>query len=68
MICPAASRLSESKWGSTMKDATAMPLNEPTGLNACAKFSRRVEVSLSPSERMKGLAVVSRNANPKVRM
>ena len=38
------------------------------GLNACDMLSRRVAVSLSPSERMNGLAVVSRNASPKVRM
>ena len=45
-----------------------MPVSEPIGLKDCDRLSRRVEVSLEPSERMKGLAVVSRNARPKVRM
>ena len=41
-----------------------MPMSEPKGLKACAKFRRRVAVSLEPKERIKGLAVVSRKANP----
>ena len=51
-----------------MSEATAMPLSEPMGLKACARLRRRVEVSFEPSERMKGLAVVSRKARPKVRI
>ena len=43
------------------------PEREPMGLKACARLRRRVEVSLLPNERMKGLAVVSRKASPKVR-
>ena len=38
------------------------------GLKACAKFKRRVDDSLSPNDKMKGLAVVSKKAKPKVRM
>ena len=51
-----------------MSEATLMPQSEPMGLKACARFSRRVLVCLSPNERMNGLAVVSRNASPKVRI
>jgi hypothetical protein len=45
-----------------------MPEREPMGLKAWARLRRRVEVSFEPSERMNGLAVVSRKARPKVRM
>ncbi len=45
-----------------------MPNNEPIGLNDWAKFSLRVEVASSPIEMMYGLAVVSKKANPKVRI
>ena len=68
MIFPVASRLSDQRWGSTMNEATAIPLSEPMGLKACAKFSRRVEDSLSPNDKMNGLAVVSKKAKPKVKM
>ena len=68
IICPASSRLSESRLGSTIIDAMAIPDNEPTGLKACARFSRRVDVLLSPNDSIYGLAVVSRNASPKVKM
>ncbi len=66
---PDASRhWSLSRLGSTTHDATAIPVSEPIGLKDCERLSRRVEVSFDPSERMKGLAVVSRKARPKVRM
>ena len=68
MMAPAASRLSEMSCGSTISEATAIPLSEPIGLNACERLSLLVEVSLLPSERIKGLAVVSKNARPNVRM
>ena len=45
-----------------------MPASEPMGLKDWARFSRRVEVSLLPRDRMNGFAVVSRKARPKVRM
>ena len=60
--------LTDSDYTIPADDATAMPLSEPTGLKACAKFRRRVEVSFSPNERMNGLAVVSKKARPNVRM
>ena len=41
-----------ARMGSTMSDATAMPDREPTGLNACARLRRLVEVSLLPSDNM----------------
>ena len=65
---PDASRLSESRFGNTTILATAIPLRLPTGLKACAKFKRRVAFSLLPNERMNGLAVVSKNARPKVKI
>lgn len=67
-MLPAASLLSDSKLGSTIMLATAMPANEPMGLKACERLSRRVAFSFGPRERMKGLAVVSRKAKPKVRI
>ena len=51
-----------------MSEATLMPQSDPIGLKDCAKLSLRVLVSLSPNDRIKGLAVVSRNAKPKVRI
>ena len=48
--------------------ATNMPASEPMGLNDCARFRRRVAVSRSPMSKMHGLAVVSRNDKPQVRM
>ena len=45
-----------------------MPVSEPTGLKACAMFSRRVLFFFSPNDKMNGLAVVSRKARPKVRI
>ena len=41
---------------------------DPMGLKACARFNLRVAVSSAPNERMNGLAVVSKNAKPKVNM
>ena len=67
-MLPAASLLSESRLGNTTIEATAMPASEPMGLKACERFKRRVAFSLEPSERMKGLAVVSRKAKPKVKI
>ena len=43
-----------------------MPVKEPKGLNACAKLSRRVAVSLWPKAKINGLEVVSKKANPQV--
>ena len=50
-----------------MKDATLIPINEPIGLNDWERFNLLVALSFEPKERMKGLAVVSRKARPKVR-
>ena len=36
----------------------------PSGLNACAKFSRRAALRGSPICNVNGLAAVSRNASP----
>ena len=65
---PRASRLSDRSWGSTTNEATLIPSSEPTGLKDWAMLSLLVEFSFVPRERMKGLAVVSRKASPKVRM
>ena len=66
---PALSRCwSLRRAGRTTNDATAIPVSEPMGLNAWARLRRLVDVSFVPRESMKGFAVVSRNARPKVRM
>ena len=52
----------------TTSEATDIPSNDPIGLKACARFKRLVAVSFEPSERISGLAVVSRKARPNVRM
>ena len=48
--------------------ARTMPIIEPTGLNICAKLSRRTAVEASPSERTYGLHVVSRREQPPATM
>ena len=48
--------------------ATNNPRIKPNGLNACAKFSRCVAVSLAPIAKAYGFAAVSKKANPKVNM
>jgi len=40
------------------------PTTEPMGLNACEKFNLCSKLPEGPSKVMKGLAPVSRNANP----
>jgi len=40
------------------------PTTEPMGLNACEKFNLFSELSEDPGKAIKGLAPVSRNANP----
>src|SRR5690554_3407939 len=48
--------------------ATYIPAREPIGLNDCARLSLRVEDSSGPIVRIYGLALVSRNDNPQVRI
>ena len=50
-----------------MNEATLIPINDPIGLNDWERFNLLVALSFEPKERMKGLAVVSRKARPKVR-
>ena len=45
-------------------EASSTPMFVPTGLNAWAKFSRRVAVLSGPSEMTYGLAEVSRIEQP----
>ena len=47
---------------------TKPPLLRPRLFNACARCNRLVAVFLAPRVRIKGLAVVSRNARPNVRI
>ncbi len=48
--------------------AVNIPSKEPIGLNACARFRRRVAVLSSPMVRMYGLELVSRKESPQVKM
>ena len=49
-----------SSFGRISVAASSTPMFVPTGLNACAKLSRRVAVSSGPSDSTYGLADVSR--------
>ena len=53
-----------SNFGRMRVAASSTPMFVPTGLNACAKLSRRVAVSSGPSESTYGLAEVSRIEQP----
>ena len=65
---PASFLLSESSATSINFEATNIPKSEPIGLKACAQFKRWVAVRSSPIDRMNGLAVVSKKANPNVKI
>jgi hypothetical protein len=48
--------------------ATYIPIKEPIGLNAWARFSRRVAVSGVPIDKMYGFALVSKKDKPQARI
>ncbi len=54
----------DSSFGRIRVAAISTPMLVPSGLNACAKFSRRVAVASGPREITYGLAEVSRMEQP----